>query len=423
MKIRTAIRDCTTLLFLFGPLLGFAPAARAQKLDLDRLVVVGDSLAAGVENDSLEVSQQIHSFPSVIAAQAGTFLTLPWVPYPGAPNTLELVSPAFPPQIQSVPGTLIFPRLDPLIIPTDLAVPLQTTSDALNRVPDSNINTTDETQAATDLVLGFPCPVLFPCTGKSQAEWAVALSPTTLIVEIGSNDILGALTSGEAATLLGDPAAFISTFAGNYTALLTTLSQTKATMIVTTIPDVTRAAYFIPISEIAQATSLSTLAVATVLGTGTSDLVTLNALPTVEAILSGAISGPLPATCGGSVPCVVTAAEAAGIRGIIEEMNLAIAADATHFGATVVDLFSLFDSLYTNGYKIGSETLTTGFLGGLFSLDGLHPTNTGYAIMANLYITTMNAAFHTHIAPASVPQVAACDPLVLTHVGPCFPIF
>lgn len=417
--IHKAIRDCTTLLFLLGALAGFAPAAKAQKLNLSRLVVVGDSLAAGVENDSLEVTQQIHSFPSVIAGQAGTNLVLPWVPYPGAPNTLELVSPVFPPQIQPVPGTLIFPRLNPFAVVTDLAVPLQTTADALNRIPDSNINTPDETQAATDLVLGYPCPVLFACTGKSQAEWAVALKPTTLIVEIGSDDILGAVTSGGAATVLGDPAAFIATFAGNYTALLSALSVTKATLIVTTIPDITEAAYFIPISEIAEETSLSSAAVAAALGTGTSDLVTLSALPTVEEILTGAISGPLPATCGGSVPCVVTAAEAAGIRGVIAGMNLAIAADAVIFGAAVVDVVPLFDSLHAHGYTIGSHTLTTGFLGGLFSLDGLHPTNTGYAILANLYITTMNAVFHTHIAPANVAQVAACDPLVLTHIGPC----
>ena len=420
MSIHKAIGGSRTVVFLFGALVGLAPAAIAQKLDLNRLVVVGDSLAAGVENDSLEASQQIHSFAAVIAEQARTGLVLPLVPYPGAPNTLELVSPAFPPVIQAVPGTLLFPRLDPFAIVTDLAVPLQTTADALNRIPDSNINTTDEIQAATDLVLGFPCPVLFPCPGKSQAGWAVALKPTTLIVEIGSNDILGALTSGEAATVLSDPATFISTFAGNYTALLSALSATKATLIVTTIPDVTRAAYFIPIPEIANATGLSALAVATALGTGESDLVTLTALPTVEEILSGAISGPLPATCGGSVPCVVTAAEAAGIRGIIQEMNLAIAANAVSFHAVVVDLFPLFDSLYTNGYVIGSHTLTTGFLGGLFSLDGLHPTNTGYAIMANQYIATLNAVFHTHIEPANVARVAACDPLVLIHAGPCF---
>ena len=59
-----------------------------------------------------------------------------------------------------------------------------------------------------------------------------------------------------------------------------------------------------------------------------------------------------------------------------------------------------------------SLTLTTDFLGGLFSLDGLHPTNTGYAIMANRFIETMNASFRRNIPLADVQQIAATDPLL-----------
>ena len=61
---------------------------------------------------------------------------------------------------------------------------------------------------------------------------------------------------------------------------------------------------------------------------------------------------------------------------------------------------------------MGGLTLTTDFLGGLFSLDGLHPTNTGYAIMANQFIQTINANFKTSIPLANVQQIAASDPLL-----------
>ena len=54
--------------------LTFVPAS-AQQLpqpaDLSRLVVVGDSLSAGVQNISLAKSQQIHGFANLIAEQAG----------------------------------------------------------------------------------------------------------------------------------------------------------------------------------------------------------------------------------------------------------------------------------------------------------------------------------------------------------------
>ncbi len=61
---------------------------------------------------------------------------------------------------------------------------------------------------------------------------------------------------------------------------------------------------------------------------------------------------------------------------------------------------------------MGGRLLTTAFLGGLFSLDGIHPTNTGYAILANEYIQTINRALDAEISPVSVEQVSKADPLL-----------
>jgi hypothetical protein len=142
---------------------GWLTAQPRKTIDFSRLVVVGDSLAAGVQNGSLEDSQQLHGFANLIAQQANTHLQLPLIFPPGAPNTLELLSGGFPPVIAPAPGTLPpDPREDPFTPVTDLAVPLQTVADALNRLPSANFTTADETQLATNLVLGFPCPVLAP---------------------------------------------------------------------------------------------------------------------------------------------------------------------------------------------------------------------------------------------------------------------
>ena len=60
----------------------------------------------------------------------------------------------------------------------------------------------------------------------------------------------------------------------------------------------------------------------------------------------------------------------------------------------MLDANALFNDIAAaNGIKIGQNTLTTAFLGGLFSLDGMHPTNTGYALIANEAIKAMNAAW------------------------------
>lgn len=145
------------------------------------------------------------------------------------------------------------------------------------------------------------------------------------------------------------------------------------------------------------------------------DYVTLDAVPTIVRILSGSVSGPLPLFCSTTsptTPCFVTFAEGAEVRLATVGLNAIIQLQAITHRAVVVDLFWLIDRLHANGYKVGNVTLTTNFLGGLFSLDGIHPTNTGYAIMANQFIQTMNTAFKTKIPAANVPQIAASDSLV-----------
>jgi GDSL-like Lipase/Acylhydrolase len=389
---------------------GLLPAQNRKTVDFSRLVVVGDSLAAGVENGSLEDSQQVHGFADVIAQQIGTPLVLPLVPFPGAPNTLTLVNPGgFPPVIEPVsapPLSLLNVRKNPGDQATDLAVPLQTVADALTRVP-SPVNTTDETQLATDIVLGFPCPLLgFPCQPLSQVEQAVALHPTTVIVDIGNNDILGAITSGQLQSMVSSPAVFFANFNKSYASLMNALAGTKATLIVANLPDVMEAPYFIPVWKLAQEANIPLLVVTRALGLHALDYVTLDALPAVEGILLGGAPGPLPLSCSLSspaTPCYITFAQAAAVRLATIGLNAIIAVQAAIHGAVLVDLFSLIDNLHAQGYKAGDVTLTADFLGGLFSLDGLHPTDAGYAIMANRFIQTMNAALKTKIPLADVP--------------------
>jgi hypothetical protein len=74
-------------------------------------------------------------------------------------------------------------------------------------------------------------------------------------------------------------------------------------------------------------------------------------------------------------------------------------------------MHALFQSVGQTGVTINGFTATTAYLGGLFSLDGIHPTNTGYALLANQYIGTINAALKTSITPVDVTSIASADPL------------
>jgi len=139
-----------------------APCLAQRKVDLSRLVVVGDSLSAGFQSGSLLDVQQVHGYASVVAAQAQEPLPLPLIGAPGIPNVLILVSPGPPPVVAPVPGTS--PGRDDFTVqPMDLAVPGQNVQDALTTRPGFPIDD------LTDLVLGFPG--LLGGLSRSQVEW------------------------------------------------------------------------------------------------------------------------------------------------------------------------------------------------------------------------------------------------------------
>jgi lysophospholipase L1-like esterase len=97
---------------------------------------------------------------------------------------------------------------------------------------------------------------------------------------------------------------------------------------------------------------------------------------------------------------------AAQVQGLNTAYNAAIAAAATQTGAPLVDIHQTFVNIATaGGVPINPpKCCSLAFGGGLLSFDGLHPSNTGYAILANSFITTINTAYGT-----SIPQVNAAN--------------
>jgi len=114
----------------------------------------------------------------------------------------------------------------------------------------------------------------------------------------------------------------------------------------------------------------------------------------------GGNGAPLP----GSV--VLTAAEAEGIQDAVDGYNVAIRAEAAARGAALVDLHGLLKAASTTGIQVGGARYTSAFLtGGLFSLDGVHPTDLGHGLIANLMIDAANVKFGASIPHVSLPAV------------------
>ncbi|MBW4038525.1 MAG: hypothetical protein HIU91_06540 [Acidobacteria bacterium] len=381
------------------------PATTADPLS--NVVFIGDSLTAGYQNGSLLDTQQPNGYANLVAVQAKAAITLPLIAPPGVPAVLQLVSTSFPPVVTSSRG--VSPGRDnPTAQPTNLAVPGHLLHDVINDAPTA-LPTSGE-DIITDLVLGFPVG-----NTNTQLQEAVALKPSTIVVWAGSDDALQADESGDPTSMTS-----LTSFTSDFTQLMSTLkSKTTANIIVANIPDVTAIPYMTPaatiISEVASKTGLPAATVGTDLGLGSGDLINANGLTDVETELKAFASGTVltPLAAGD----VLTAAEIVTVQGTINSYNQVIQQQATAVGATLVDMHGYFNTL-TAGITINGYMATNTFLGGLFGLDGIHPTNTGYALLANQFITDINAALTLTIPSVNVQQVASNDPYFGPNIKP-----
>ena len=374
---------------------------------LENVVFIGDSLTAGYQNGSLLDTQQPNGYANLVAVQAKSSITLPLIAPPGVPAVLQLTSIGFPPVVTASSG--VSPGRDnPTAQPTDLAVPGHLLHDVINYAPTA-IPTSGE-DIITDLVLGFPLG-----NTKTQLQEAIALKPSTIFVWAGSDDALQADESGTPAAMTP-----ISSFTSDFTQLMTTLkSQTAANIVVANIPDVTAIPYMTPaatvISEVASITGLPAATVGPALGLGTGDLVNAHGLTDLEAELKTIAGGGAPTPLAGGD--VLTAAEIVTVQSTISSYNEVIEQQAAAVGATLVDMHGYFNKL-TAGITINGYTATNTFLGGLFGLDGIHPTNTGYALLANQFIEQLNMNFSLSIPAVNVQQVASVDPYFGPNIKP-----
>lgn len=386
-------------------------AQAANSGNYTRTIFLGDSLTAGYQSNSLIDSSQVNGWAPLFAKQAGTPIVLPLIAPPGAPNQLTLEHLANPPVLGQLPGVTIG-RDDPNVQPTDLAVPGFLVNDVLNTRPE--LIPSPGQQQITQLVLGYPA--FMNNKVRTAAQAAVDANATTIFLWIGNNDALNADFTGTTAGLTP-----LATFTTQYQQLIAYLqANSPAHLVLLNIPDVTLVAYLQPAAKIlaqySAATGVPVANLSALLGIQAGDFLNQTGLAQIGPILKGAQKGPI------SDAGVLSAAEAATVRAQVTAYNQVIAAQATAAGATLVDINTLFNFAAAKGVVYNGIPGTTAFLGGVFSLDGIHPTNTGYAIIANYVIDTLNANYASIAGYKAVPDVniaaiAAVDPLYPPYPG------
>ena len=126
------------------------------------------------------------------------------------------------------------------------------------------------------------------------------------------------------------------------------------------------------------------------------DLVVL----TARAVIASAPTGvPAPLNVFGvTYPMqdlhVLTKAEVVEVKVATDAYNNTIKSIADAKGLAFVELKSVTDQLANGGIIYNNYRVTSAFVtGGMFSLDGVHPSPRGYAIIANLFTEAINVKF------------------------------
>lgn len=257
------------------------------------------------------------------------------------------------------------------------------------------------------------------------------LHPTFFTLWLGANDVLGyALAGGQG---IGDGSAPdlggglyrttditpTAVFNRLYDTILTAATSTSASGALINIPDITSVPFFttIPINGLmlsrqGQVDSLQKLYAApkynVVFQTGANYfVVTDNSNKVRQAVPGELLLSSIPTdsiTCAGwgstkPIPAeyVLTTEELQWIRNATAAYNSEIERQCNLRHLAYVDMYSYLKTISSGMAYNGINYTTTYVTGGAFSLDGIHLTPRGYALVANQIITTINSFYHSTI--------------------------
>lgn len=130
--------------------------------------------------------------------------------------------------------------------------------------------------------------------------------------------------------------------------------------------------------------------------TGSRDYILLTARGLIGSTTTAA---PAPFnTVGVSYPmqdnAVLTADETAQVKTATDAYNAAIQSLASAKGLAFVDANAVLNQVASGGITANNYTVSSTFVtGGAFSLDGVHPSPRGYALIANKFLEAINATY------------------------------
>lgn len=384
---------------------------------LQRYVSMGNSITAGFQSDGINDSTQLLAYPVVLATQAKAPFFIPLLNKPGCPPPIDINSTD--PRHRLGGGTSTDCALrEATALPyvSNVAVPGVTSFGV-----GSNTSPFGNTNALTQFILG----------GRTQVKAMMDAHPTFVTVFVGSNDVLGSITSttnpGDPALVTPEPA-----FEANYGPILDSIQKVGAKAALIGALDVESIAYVTP-GAVYWCLKTGACPGVPAAGFPPKFSVNLNCAPKAAFAASNGDSVLVPSVVGiplifaaaqgasTSLDCsvdaaVVLPAEFKNLRNAVAGYNAYIAAQAQARGFAFVDLNPVLEAAKAAPPAPGQPPLITTFpclpggpcgntvnatlnvlFGSFVSLDGIHPSAAAQRVIADSLISAVNAKFGTTI--------------------------
>jgi lysophospholipase L1-like esterase len=390
----------------------------AGQANFSKYIAVGNSLTSGYADGGLYLEGQKVAYPNLIAAKmssvgGGTF-TSPFFTEEHSNGSGYLSLSAL------VNGTPTLTQITEKLAYRDAAKHLDKYSGEIQNlgIPGMRVDLSfDPTLTFSAANPFFERLLTDAQVGKTNYfQYIQGRNHTFFSIWLGNNDVLGYALNG-AVTVTGDPTTVLTdkvTFSSLYANLLNALTAGGQKGIIATIPDVTAIPYFNTVKPsllLASAKAANPAAQAVFIQTGTGavrvatdeDLIRL---PFQSAGLFG--QGTIPYGLHPLNPIannwVLDKDEVIKVKDYVNSYNSSIKSIATSKGLAIADTYAYFNQVKAGLMVQGIGINATFISGGAFSLDGIHLTPRGNAVIANVFIDAINAKYGSTIPTVDVTQ-------------------
>ena len=389
-------------------------------------IAVGNSLTAGYQSGGLSRAGQLQSYPNLLATQfaaaGGGAFNQPLfdLPYAHGSGYLRLAAITNGAPVTAAVTDSLAVIAGSLRTGTNLLRKYTATNNQNLGVPGIKVADVTTVGYGYNNPAGFNpfferlLPSALPNAAQTYLQYVqervATLKPTFFTNWLGNNDVLGYASAGGAS----DALTTVADFTTKYKQVLDVLTAGGTKGLVATIPNVTNVPLFTTVrastvkTAIRSNTALPNASAASlyirtgagvvreatdadyilltaqaVIGTATPGV----ALP-VGVGYSAALANPLPSQF------VLDSDEATAVVARTTELNTVIRTEATTRSLALFDANVYFQGVAASGYATNGVNNTASFItGNLFSLDGVHPTPRGYALVANEMIKVINAKY------------------------------